>query len=844
MKKILLISCVILFTYNFSFGQVPARKGWWKFDEKSNLLKAEIGKDLVQNGSFSVVNGPKENDFAIRIGVGSYLKVKHEITPNPTNFVNQFTLAIDFKVPALGKWYCFYQTSPTNANDGECFMNTSGKIGVAATGYSSYAIKSNEWYRLVISVKNGSHYQYYLDGQLLLNGTIQSIDGRFSLDKEFLLFADEDGEDNEIDCAEISLWDVSLTKSEIESLGGFGHIIGIPPTRQLLLVPYLQNPTKNSLYVCWHDTSSSITKVEYGITNQLGQTKTGTSEIISGEYRWHSVKLENLTPNTEYFYKIVSGSGQSEIYSFRTVPNEYFNGKIRFLLLSDTHNSDTTMAVKVIKEAKKNIEKIYGSDIHNQINAVLHSGDLVVSGNIIKQWTDQYFAVMFPISTNIPFLTVTGNHELEHQNYYKYMQYDEISGYPPPNSFAEKFWSTVIGNTMIIGINTNLTGAGTTLQNLWLEQKLQEAEANTQIDFIFVIGHHFAITELWGEGITYDSGPSYIANQVFPILKKYSKVIQYSYGHTHGFERGTVESLSSTPRTDFRMVCGGGGGGATDRWGAYKNQDFDNIHISFDDYFYQIIEIDVANKTFESSMYSLGNTSKSRNNELRDRWYIKLNQQAPAKPTTNLPVVGQVQIVFNSSPISADSIMTTKIQVAEDNGFTKTAIDTMIHWKNIYKVDASFNPIDKTKGIDLTKLSLKNTLKGNKTYYYRVKYRDHNLKWSEWSNTISFNTPTSVELLHEKLPFEFKLYQNYPNPFNPNTIIEFSLPVSSRIDLKVYDMLGREIITLASGKYNAGNYKVNFDASKLASGLYIYRLIANGENNSSFIKTMKMILTK
>jgi hypothetical protein len=110
-------------------------------------------------------------------------------------------------------------------------------------------------------------------------------------------------------------------------------------------------------------------------------------------------------------------------------------------------------------------------------------------------------------------------------------------------------------------------------------------------------------------------------------------------------------------------------------------------------------------------------------------------------------------------------------------------------------------------------------------------------------NAIGF-TADQTNIEDKNLSLEFELYQNYPNPFNPNTIIEFSLPVSSRIDLKVYDMLGREIITLASGKYNAGNYKVNFDVSKLASGLYIYRLIANGENNSSFIKTMKMILTK
>lgn len=90
-------------------------------------------------------------------------------------------------------------------------------------------------------------------------------------------------------------------------------------------------------------------------------------------------------------------------------------------MLSDTHSGDTTMAVKVIKQAKLTMQQLYGNDIQNQINLVVHSGDLVVSGSDIIQWTDQYFAPMSPVSPNIPFMTITGNHEGEHQNYYKYI---------------------------------------------------------------------------------------------------------------------------------------------------------------------------------------------------------------------------------------------------------------------------------------------------------------------------------------------------------------------------------------------------------------------------------------
>ncbi|MCK6615915.1 MAG: T9SS type A sorting domain-containing protein, partial [Ignavibacteriaceae bacterium] len=71
---------------------------------------------------------------------------------------------------------------------------------------------------------------------------------------------------------------------------------------------------------------------------------------------------------------------------------------------------------------------------------------------------------------------------------------------------------------------------------------------------------------------------------------------------------------------------------------------------------------------------------------------------------------------------------------------------------------------------------------------------------------------------------DYSLNQNYPNPFNPVTEIEFALPEQSDVTLKVYDILGKEIATLASGNYSAGRYTVPFDGSSHASGVYIYKL--------------------
>ena len=85
----------------------------------------------------------------------------------------------------------------------------------------------------------------------------------------------------------------------------------------------------------------------------------------------------------------------------------------------------------------------------------------------------------------------------------------------------------------------------------------------------------------------------------------------------------------------------------------------------------------------------------------------------------------------------------------------------------------------------------------------------------------------------------FNLSQNYPNPFNPATTISFSIPTQSNVTLCVYDALGKEVARLVDGVKSAGNYKVNFNASQLSSGVYYYRLTSNNS-----VTNKKMLLLK
>lgn len=115
------------------------------------------------------------------------------------------------------------------------------------------------------------------------------------------------------------------------------------------------------------------------------------------------------------------------------------------------------------------------------------------------------------------------------------------------------------------------------------------------------------------------------------------------------------------------------------------------------------------------------------------------------------------------------------------------------------------------------------------TYYYR-------LRVVEINGSIQYGDPIHVEI---KLPEKFSLFQNYPNPFNGDTRIAFSLPEEMAVNLKIYDVCGRLVATVISGKLNAGNHIVHVSSEGLSSGIYFYRL-AGG----TFNKIMKMSVIK
>ena len=156
---------------------------------------------------------------------------------------------------------------------------------------------------------------------------------------------------------------------------------------------------------------------------------------------------------------------------------------------------------------------------------------------------------------------------------------------------------------------------------------------------------------------------------------------------------------------------------------------------------------------------------------------------------------------------------------------------------NIYRKenDLEFNKIDSTLSSSYSDTTV---AIGNRYFYYVTTVFN---KWEgNPSDTVDVMVQAITSLTKDNsFPDEFRLYQNYPNPFNPITIINYEIPISNYVDLSIYNLLGQKVAILVSERQSAGSYKIEWDASGFASGIYYYKI-----ESEQFIDVKKMILLR
>ncbi|MBS1518846.1 MAG: T9SS type A sorting domain-containing protein [Bacteroidetes bacterium] len=185
-----------------------------------------------------------------------------------------------------------------------------------------------------------------------------------------------------------------------------------------------------------------------------------------------------------------------------------------------------------------------------------------------------------------------------------------------------------------------------------------------------------------------------------------------------------------------------------------------------------------------------------------------------------------VELSSFTSAVSGNNVTLSWTTASETNnsGFDIERSTVSGAWSKVGNVNGNGTS---TTSHDYT-FSDRNLASGN--YSYRLKQIDFN------GNFEYFNLTNEVNI---GIPNRFELSQNYPNPFNPSTKINYNLPVDGDVSIKIFDISGKEVMTLVNEVKTAGYYSVSFNASSLSSGIYFYTL-----NAGDFSSTKKMTLIK
>jgi len=482
------------------------------------------------------------------------------------------------------------------------------------------------------------------------------------------------------------------------------------------------------------------------------------------------------------------------------------------------------MHTEVIEAMYEKIDSVYGPPAET-FDAVLNVGDIVTFGWNIEEYIPMYFNPISILSGEVPFMISIGNHEWEAKFYYEYVEYD---GYESGGMDGEAYYSFMLGNALFISIDSNIKG---TEQIGWLEAQLQAAEEDDDVMFVFAYAHHPGHSEIWPTGNT-----SWVQDTLIPVLVDCSKIEVFMYGHSHNYEHG------AEPEAHMHLLLSGGGGAGLDRWSG-EAIDYAEIYRAHDYYGYILFDIDCSDSSYTADLYSLGNPDIPLDNVLIESFTRDLKLTPPDTPDAVSPS-GTVTdpVVLTASDYSGEAlIMSSEFVLSE--GYT-IHIDTIRTWENIFGDTGppDWEPVDLNEGIDLTTLEVPDSiLYDGHTYAWRVRYRDRNLIWSEWSDETEFTYVDSISGIADTnlRPFETELMNCIPNPANTFTSITFSTAIAAPVSISVYDLTGRLVETLENDTFEPGLHETLWSSETSTAGIYFVKMTSD-----NYEESLKLILVR
>jgi hypothetical protein len=512
--------------------------------------------------------------------------------------------------------------------------------------------------------------------------------------------------------------------------------------------PFLQSATPNAIWIAWETDQGEESRVDYGLTPALGSTVFGQAIPGAGSAWIHHTLLTDLAPDTRYYYRASTDGVASGLLHFRSPPPAGAETPFRFVAYADTQADSANPGKhhEVINEGIISfIAEHFGPDMPDELAFVLNAGDLVESGDVHSQWKEDFFDQAQNLFQHVPLYPVPGNHENDSHWYFDYFRV-------PDNGSAEhpEHWYFVdYANVRIICLDSN-EGYRIQVQLDWLDNVLAGACADADIDFVFAQLHHPHKSELWTPGEIDYTG------QIIQRFERFSdecgKPSVHFFGHTHGYSRGQSRD------SDHLWVNVATGGGNIDYWGEFPNADYPEFQRTFPDWGFALIEVEGGeHPLFRLRRISRGNEVVPRDNEVMDTIVIRRDNGPPLRPEPvfptidDSPVAPDLVILLASAfaDIDGDGHLESRFQVTTDSGdYTAPVIDEWIRVENWYSPPGASGmsdghySVNTAAGAGITRLEI-SRLDEDQTYYWRVRYRDAGLAWSDWSGEAAFLTGQS-----------------------------------------------------------------------------------------------------
>lgn len=571
---LLVLTCLSYFSSVFGHDGPDPRLSWIfkKENVVESIFKSDLGPSLKAIGepqfealrNLSYVRLSGNGDYFV--ADGSWDAIRASL---PVKLLTVSTwVSLDSVVPDGGivgafqdngdfekGWVLGYQNkrftfslSTEGTNDGN------GKFVVIE---SPKDLELGKWYH-VVAVYDGESTQLWINGELAAES--KEAKGGIVYPESAKLTAGVYLDDNENfplsgRLAKVLVYDLAAKAEWVRH--DFEHqkeLVALPPAPDpnkefaFLVKPYLQFATTDSIRVMCELTKPAKVTVRYGETASFTESVEASSE----DGLLHTAVLNNLKAETGYYYQVVV-EDKAEMKKYR--------GEV--LSFQTAALPETPYAFTIIADTQGN-PKVNGALAEMawalRPNFLIIPGDLVDKGPIKDQWIHEFFESMNPLFCRVPFYPVLGNHEMDANHYYRYMDL------PKP----EYYYSFQYGNAVFFMLDSNKNLDPGSEQYQWLEKELKaidelEAKSGTKVVWKFVSFHHPSYSsdendygDLWKGKSTW--GDTRI-RELTKLFDQYKVDIVWN-GHIHSYERTwpIVDGRVSDKGTVY-MITGGGGGG-------------------------------------------------------------------------------------------------------------------------------------------------------------------------------------------------------------------------------------------------------------------------------------------